>query len=139
VGSELFRKLVVAIAIVAGSLCGSAQSHHSTAEFDYTKTVVVVGQVKEVQWTNPHSYLQVLVASADGKLTDQWGIEIGAPAINVRMGWRKDSVKVGDRLTLTIAPARDGRKFGTLRFLTFEDGRRLDGVANNIRGNAEFK
>jgi hypothetical protein len=137
--SELFRRLVVATAIAVGSLQGSAQSHHSTAEFDYTKTIVVVGQVKEVQWTNPHSYLQVLVPSPDGQSTDQWGIEIGAPAINVRMGWRKDSVKVGDKLTLNIAPARDGRKFGTLRFLTFEDGRRLDGVANNIRGNAEFK
>ena len=126
-----------AIAVV--SVSGPAESHHSAAEFDYTKTVVVVGQVKEVQWTNPHSYLQVLAASADGTSTDQWGIEIGAPGINVRMGWRKDSVKVGDKLTLTIAPARDGRKFGTLRFLTFEDGRRLDGVANNIRGAAEFK
>lgn len=137
--STLFRNLVLAVAIVGGSLHGSAQSHHSTAEFDYTKTVVLVGQVKEVQWTNPHSYLQVLVTSADGTSTDQWGIEIGAPGINVRMGWRKDSVKVGDRLTLNVAPARDGRKFGTLRFLTFEDGRRLDGVANNIRGNAELK
>jgi hypothetical protein len=136
---KLFRTFVMAAAIAVVSLSGPAESHHSTAEFDYTKTVVVVGQVKEVQWTNPHSYLQVLAASADGTSTDQWGIEIGAPGINVRMGWRKDSVKVGDKLTLTIAPARDGRKFGTLRFLTFEDGRRLDGVANNIRGNAEFK
>lgn len=131
--------LVVATTVAIGALHGSAHSHHSTAEFDYTKTVVVVGQVKEVQWTNPHSYLQVLVMSADGKVTEQWGIEIGAPGINVRMGWRKDSVKVGDKLTLNIAPARDGRKFGTLRFLTFEDGRRLDGVANNIHGNATFK
>jgi hypothetical protein len=129
------------IGLYAAVLAGMAVptfAHHSTAEFDYTKTVVIVGKVKEVQWTNPHSYLQVLVPTEDGKGLDQWGIEIGAPAINVKMGWRKDSVKFGDQITLNVAPARDGRKFGTLRFLTFEDGRRLDGVAAKIKGNAAF-
>ena len=114
------------------------RAHHSTAEFDYTKTVVISGEVKEVQWTNPHAYLQVLVATPDGAGLDQWGVEFGAPAIDVRMGWRKDSVKQGDKLTLNIAPARDGRKFGTLRFLTFADGHRLDGVANTIHNNPKF-
>ena len=112
-------------------------AHHSTAEFDYTREVTIEGQVKEVQWTNPHSYLQVLVPEKDGTTT-QWGIEIGAPAINVRMGWRKDSVKVGDKVKMYFAPARDGRKFGTLRYLTFEDGRRLDGVAVNIKRQPNF-
>jgi hypothetical protein len=45
-------------------------AHHSTAEFDYTKRVVSVGKVEEVQWTNPHSYLQVLVPTEDGKSLD---------------------------------------------------------------------
>lgn len=112
-------------------------AHHSTAEFDYSSEVVVEGEVKEVQWTNPHSFLQVLVAKPDGK-TEQWGVEIGAPAMNVRMGWRKDSVKVGDKVKMFIAPARDGRTFGTLRYLTFEDGRRLDGVAVNIKRQPNF-
>lgn len=112
-------------------------AHHSTAEFDYASEVVIEGQVKEVQWTNPHSFVQVLVPTADGK-TEQWGVEIGAPLINIRMGWKKDSVKEGDKVTLTIAPARDGRKFGTLRYLTFEDGRRLDGVAVNIKRQPNF-
>lgn len=112
-------------------------AHHSTAEFDYSREVVVEGEVKEVQWTNPHSFLQVLVPKPDGK-TEQWGVEIGAPAMNVRMGWRKDSVKVGDKVKMFIAPARDGRTFGTLRYLTFEDGRRLDGVAVNIKRQPNF-
>lgn len=115
-----------------------ALAHHSTAEFDYTKEVVIAGVVKEVQWTNPHSYLQVLVPAESGGGQVQWGVEIGAPGINVKMGWRKDSVKPGDKLTLHVVPARDGRKFGSLRYLTFEDGRRLDGVAVNIKGNASF-
>ena len=110
-------------------------AHHSTAEFDYGKTITVEGVVKEVQWTNPHSYIQVLSKGADGA-TAQWGVEIGAPAINVRLGWRKDSVKIGDKVSLAIAPARDGRTFGTLRILTFGDGRQLKGVAANINFNA---
>ena len=113
----------------------SLWAHHSTAEFDYLKSVTVEGVVKEVQWTNPHSYLQVLTRGADGASV-QWGVEFGAPAINVRLGWRKDSVKTGDKVTLIMAPARDGRNFGTLRVLTFPDGRKLNGVAATINFNA---
>ena len=133
----MHRAFALAVVTVFGLLASSAPSwaHHSTAEFDYGKTITVQGVVKEVQWTNPHSYLQILSTGADGA-TVQWGVEIGAPAINVRLGWRKDSVKVGDKVTLMMAPARDGRYFGTLRVLTFEDGRKLNGVAANIKLNA---
>ena len=117
------------------SCAGAARAHHSTAEFDYTRTISVEGVVKEVQWTNPHSYLQILSKGPDGEVV-QWGVEIGAPALNVKFGWRKDSVKIGDKVALTMAPARDGRKFGTLRVLTLEDGRKLSGVAANITANA---
>jgi hypothetical protein len=131
------RALALAVIPVIGLLAAPATSwaHHSTAEFDYTRTITFEGVVKEVQWTNPHSYLQVLVKGADGA-TAEWGVEFGAPAINVRLGWRKDSVKAGDKVTLTMAPARDGRNFATLRFLTFADGRKLNGVASTINFNA---
>jgi hypothetical protein len=108
-----------------------AVAHHSTAEFDYSKTVILEGTIKELQWTNPHSYVQVLVPNAEGEL-EEWGVEIGAPAINIEMGWRRNSVKTGDRVTLNIAPARSGATYGTLRRLTFEDGRTLDGVAARV-------
>jgi len=118
--------------VVAGVLAATPLSaHHSTAEFDYSKTVILKGTIKELQWTNPHSYVQVMVPKAGGAF-DQWGIEIGAPAINVGMGWRKNSVKAGDEVTLNLAPARDGRLFGTLRTLTFADGRTLNGVAARV-------
>jgi hypothetical protein len=131
------RPRTLAAIAAAGLLAApeATRAHHSTAEFDYTKTITIEGAVKEVQWTNPHSYLQILTRGPDGA-TVQWGVEIGAPAINVRLGWRKDSVKIGDKVTLTLAPARDGRNFGTLRVLTFEDGRTLNGVAATIKVNA---
>jgi hypothetical protein len=135
--------LLAAAALALASVSATqASAHHSTAEFNYAKTVVLKGKIKEVQWTNPHSYVQVLVPRKGGGF-DQWGIEIGAPAINVAMGWRKNSVKAGDEVTLTIAPARNGTNYGTLRFLTFADGRRLDGVAVRVKsdkdGYASFK
>ena len=129
------------VALTAMTLVGAlafgatAWAHHSTAEFDYGKTIAVEGTVKEVQWTNPHSYLQILSKGPDGAVV-QWGVEIGAPAINMRLGWRKDSVKTGDKVSLSLAPARDGRNFGTLRTLTFEDGRQLSGVAATFKVNA---
>ena len=132
------RRPIVWAALLQAALlttAGNAFAHHSTSEFDYTKTMALDGVVKEVQWTNPHSYLQILSRSPDGA-TVQWGVEIGAPAINVKLGWRKDSVKIGDKVSLTLSPARDGRNFGTLRVLTLADGRKLNGVAAAFNQNA---
>jgi hypothetical protein len=108
-----------------------ASAHHSTSEFNYAKQVLLKGVVKEVQWTNPHSYLQVLVDGENGDKV-QWGIEIGSPSLNIRSGWKKDSVKRGDEVSLDIAPARNGSNFGTLRVLTLKDGRTFKGIAASI-------
>jgi Family of unknown function (DUF6152) len=126
-----FRKLSLKLSLTLALACvsiGLAYAHHSIAEFDYSKNVAIEGIVKEVQWTNPHSYIQILVDSAEGK-QDQWGIEIGSPSLNIRKGWRKDSVKRGDKVIMEIAPARNGKQYGTLRILTLPDGRKLEGVA----------
>jgi hypothetical protein len=109
-----------------------ATAHHSTAEFDYTKQTTIQGTVKEVQWTNPHSYIQLLVDDAAGTKVE-WSVEIGSPSLNVNMGWRKTSVKAGDEVTMLLSPARNGTPYGTLRVLTFKDGRQLEGVAARVR------
>jgi Family of unknown function (DUF6152) len=117
--------------IVAACLARSAVAHHSTAEFDYTRQVTIKGTVKEVQWTNPHSYIQLMAdGEAGGKI--QWSVEIGSPSLNVNMGWRKNSVKAGDVVTMLLSPARNGKPYGTLRVLTFADGQKLDGVAARV-------
>ena len=110
-----------------------AAAHHSTSEFDYTRQVTIKGTVKEVQWTNPHSYIQLMV-DGDGGKRIQWSVEIGSPSLNVNMGWRKSSVKVGDVVTMNIAPARSGKPYGTLRVLTFANGQKLEGVAARVGG-----
>jgi hypothetical protein len=114
-----------AVAVVA--------AHHSTSEFDYTRQITIKGVVKEVQWTNPHSYIQLMVDGGDGRKI-QWSIEIGSPSLNINMGWRKNSVKPGDVVTMNIAPARSGKPYGTLRVLTFANGQKLEGVAARVGG-----
>lgn len=126
-----FKSILPCIA-VACFACAAA-AHHSTAEFDYTKQVTIKGLVKEVQWTNPHSYIQMLV-DGDGAGAEkvQWSVEIGSPSLNVNMGWRKNSVKAGDVVTMNLSPARNGKPYGTLRVLTFADGQKLEGVAARV-------
>ena len=122
------------MAIAAALLTfGTALAHHSTAEFDYAKEVTIKGIVKELQWTNPHSFIQLLVDGQPGEKI-QWSVEIGSPSLNINLGWRKDSVKPGDEVTMNLAPARNGKPYGTLRVLTFADGKQLKGVAAQVRG-----
>lgn len=121
------------LALLASGLTASALGHHSTAEFDYTKQLTIKGTVKEVQWTNPHSFIQLVVPGANGKEPVEWAVEIGSPTINIAMGWKKTSVKRGDVVSMRISPARNGSPLGTLRVLTFEDGRELRGVAERAR------
>jgi len=124
------------MAIAAAVLTVStALAHHSTAEFDYTREVTIKGIVKEVQWTNPHSFIQLLVDGQQPGEKIQWSVEIGSPSLNINLGWRKDSVKFGDSVTMNLAPARNGKPYGTLRVLTFADGRQLKGVAAQVRGS----
>lgn len=117
--------------MVAVCFVGAAAAHHSTAEFDYSKQVTIKGTVKEVQWTNPHSYIQLIADGDDGQKV-QWSVEIGSPSLNINMGWKKNSVKVGDVVTMTLSPARSSKPYGTLRVLTFADGQKLEGVAAKI-------
>ncbi len=117
--------------ILATCFTAVAAAHHSTAEFDYSRQVAIKGTVKEVQWTNPHSYIQLIVDGEGGTKT-QWSVEIGSPSLNINMGWRKNSVKVGDVVTMNLAPARNGKPYGTLRILTFADGKTLEGVAARV-------
>lgn len=119
--------------ILAACAGGLAVAHHSTAEFDYTRQVTIKGTVKEVQWTNPHSYIQ-LMADGDGGEKVQWSVEIGSPSLNINMGWKKNSVKAGDEVTMTLSPARNGKPYGTLRVLTFANGEKLEGVAARVGG-----
>jgi len=92
------------ILLLAGALmvvASPARAHHSiTAEFDTTKTVTFTGTVKKVEWSNPHIYTDVEVKNPDGTMV-VYRVEGGPPNALYRQGWRKDTLKVGDVVTVT--------------------------------------
>ena len=107
-------------------------AHHSFgAEYDLAKPITLRGTVVKWEMINPHSYITVDVKNDDGTVT-RWSVQFGAPSFLYRNGWRKDSVKPGDELTINGYLAKDGSRtmFGLTARLP--DGRRvLGGPAPN--------
>ena len=101
-----------------------ALAHHSFAMFDLTKEITLVGRVKEVQFTNPHVWIQVIVTDASGGQTE-WSIEAGAPGMLLRTGWKPNTLKPGDTVTIITHPARSGAPNGSLVRVMLSDGRTL--------------
>jgi len=109
------------LAFVLLTTASAALAHHSFAVFDRTKKVTLTGTVKEFQWTNPHTWIQVLVPNTTGDATE-WGVECGSPNMMVRTGWKKTSLMPGDRITVIVNPLLDGRTNGSLVTATLADG-----------------
>src|SRR3569833_1966281 len=101
--------MVCAIALAAAAT--GAQAHHSYAMFDRAKTVTLNGTIRQFQWTNPHSWIQLMVPNDAGG-TDEWSIEMGSPFELLRVGWVSNTVKAGDKVSIQIHPVKDGSKGG---------------------------
>lgn len=97
-------------------------AHHSFAMFDQAKEVRLVGTVKEFQWTNPHAFIHVEVTQGDEK--GVWDIELNSPNNLKRQGWKPNSVKPGDKVTLLANPLRDmsEHRGGLFIAVTLPDG-----------------
>jgi hypothetical protein len=111
------------VAIVAASLLapvsGTVLAHHSFAMFDQEKEAKLVGVIKEVQWTNPHIWVQVLVNDASGKAVE-WSIEGGSPNGLSHQGWKRTSLKPGDHVEVVIHPLKNGEKGGSLMHVSVD-------------------
>jgi Family of unknown function (DUF6152) len=102
-------------------------AHHSfAAQYDRDKTVTLKGTVVRIEWANPHIYFYLDVKDEAGG-TARWAIEGGAPTSLYRAGWRKDSLKVGDIITVHGYLARDGSKLANMRAAILPDGREVFG------------
>ena len=111
------------IAAVLGLCASAAFAHHSFAMFDQAKQVTVVGKVTEIQWTNPHVWVELDV-TADGKTTTL-SFEGAAISVLKRVGWMKDTVKAGEVVTVVGHPYKDGRPGGSIDHLLLADGRKV--------------
>jgi hypothetical protein len=107
-------------------LAAPASAHHSFAMFDREKSVTMAGVVREFEWTNPHVWIHLMVADASGKPVE-WSFEMQAIATNAALGWRADSVKPGDKVSIDFHPLKDGSRGGQLVAATLADGKRLGG------------
>ena len=114
-------------AIAAGGLALAAMpalAHHSFAMFDQSKQMTLEGTVHEFQWTNPHSFIELDVAK--GGKVQRWAIELNRPNNLTRQGWRRTSLKAGEKISVRIAPLRDGHPGGLFLDLRKADGKVLD-------------
>ena len=102
-----------------------ARAHHSIAlQFDMTTEIVVVGNILEMEWRNPHSWLHVEVENESGDL-EIWRVEFGSANSLYRRGWRRDDLPIGVEVTIHGLPARDGSRQMEGDEITFADGRSL--------------
>jgi hypothetical protein len=115
-------------AIVAGALilasAGPALAHHSFAMFDQTKVMTLSGTVREFQWTNPHAFIELEVPN--GEKAQHWSIELNSPNNLKRQGWHRAALKTGEKISVRIAPLRNGHTGGLFLDLRKADGKVLD-------------
>jgi hypothetical protein len=106
------RFLVLAGSMTCAALGATrpAAAHHSAAMFDESKVVELKGTIKEMQWKNPHVWIQVVVDD-HGKPTE-WSLEAGSPNTLSRNGWRSSTFKSGDEVTVRLNPMKDGSAAG---------------------------
>jgi hypothetical protein len=132
-------RLAACVLTVVVTLSTVLAAHHSPAVFDRTKQLKLVGTVKAFRWQNPHTWLEVDVPNAKGKL-ETWGVEMTSPTYLVRAGWKNNSVKPGDKVTVIVNPLREGDvKSGIFVSITLADGRTLGEQPASLGGSAAKK
>ena len=97
-----------AVIVFVAGFAGPAWSHHSFAMFDADKTVTMTGTVKQFEWSNPHSWLRMIVQDQTTGKPVEWMLELGSPVQQERVGWTRDSLKPGDKVTVTMHPVTAG-------------------------------
>ena len=100
-----------------------ASAHHSYSMFDMAKTVELQATVTQFKWQNPHSFILADVEAPGGK--ERWAIEMTAPANLVQEGWKRTSLKAGDKVTIWVHPLRSGAKGGSYAGVRLADGKTL--------------
>ncbi len=98
-----------------------AAAHHSGAGFDSTRVVEIKGTIKEFQFKNPHTWIQILVDDGTGKTTE-WSLEWGSPNQLGRMGYRPSTFPPGAKITIRLNPMRNGAAAGGFIAAKFDDG-----------------
>ena len=110
--------------VAASLLAWPAAAHHSFSMFDAEKTISLTGMVKEFEWTNPHMWIYLMVPDETGK-PQEYSLEMQGPGQSLRLGWKPDSIKAGDKVTVQIHPLKTGAHGGQLLNVVLPSGQKL--------------
>jgi hypothetical protein len=117
--TQRFWTGVILAAAISAAL--PAGAHHSFAMYEPTKTLTFKGTIKSFQWTDPHVVVWILIQPEGGGAAQEWSLETTSPGVLTRNGWTRQSLKAGDRVSVTLSPLRDGSRGGSLNSVTLLD------------------
>ena len=127
------RKLLCFVVIsvcVVGVMATTLSAHHSAVAYGPQSIVLKNATMTKISWAQPHIILSFGVKEANGKVTN-WSAETGSPGSVARVGWTRNSLKIGDAVTIELFPARNGAHVGRLKKVTFKDGHELLDTQSN--------
>lgn len=118
--------VILAMGLAALIFSAPLPAHHGFASYDTDKKITIKGTIAEWIWSNPHCLVQLDVTDEGGQ-TVRWVLETENPSSMIRSGWTKDSVKVGDQVTVTVVPVKGGRPVGRIAEVLLPNGQKLQG------------
>src|SRR5215510_14692979 len=115
------RGLTVFVVLALAVMDASVSAHHSTVAYAQQSIVLRKATMTKIVWASPHIILMFTVKETNGTVST-WNAESGSPGSVARVGWNRNSVKVGDVVTIELYPAKNGAHVGRLKKVVFADG-----------------
>lgn len=132
-GIPIRASLVASIASVLAAALPTYAHHSFPAQYDETQPVELLGTVTRVEWTNPHIFIYIDVADEESGEVVNWALEMGGPNSLLRLGWKRDSLKPGDEISVEGSLARDGSPLANAEtIIMIATGQRM--LAGSSRG-----
>ena len=120
------RTLILAVsASAAAAFAAPVLAHHSFAMFDQDKTVAIKGTVKDFEWANPHVWIRLMVMDAKANKELEYAFEMGSVARSTKDGWKRDTIRPGDVITVTMHPLKDGSRGGMYLAADLPNGKKM--------------
>jgi hypothetical protein len=115
----------LAVAMVLSIVPISGLAHHSDVAYGTTSIDLKNAMIVKIVWANPHGLLSFDVKDEAGTVT-RWNTEMGSPSAMFAVGWTKNAIAVGDVVTITVFPARNGSRLGRMARIAYADGKVLN-------------